>query len=326
MNEQTHTISKRSKKSFFTLYDLAKIGFFFFGFPENTFGSVDVTNDCNLRCEHCYFFEQDHPTQWSVEQWKDKFERMKAAGFRFYSCTWVGGEPLMRKPVIELGRQYFIYNTVVTIGSIPLPDWKDVIWYVSIDGGKKHHERMRNKPGLYDRIKRTIEGSYGLEITIAYCITHENYTDIPEVLEEWSQNPRVMNMVFSFYTPIKGLDEGLWLGWEERDRVIELLIEKKRHYGEFIANTERVLRLMKSDNSRSVTDNCPFAAKSFALSPTGDLKEPCMMGPKADCDRCGCVVPFYMKSLTDRKLILSDLAVSAVFSIHRGISGFLNGS
>jgi Fe-coproporphyrin III synthase len=326
MNEQTHTISKRSKKSFFTLYDLAKIGFFFFGFPENTFGSVDVTNDCNLRCEHCYFFEQDHPTQWSVEQWKDKFERMKAAGFRFYSCTWVGGEPLMRKPMIELGRQYFKYNTVVTNGSIPLPDWKDVIWYVSIDGGKKHHERMRNKPGLYDRIKRTIEGSYGLEITIAYCITHENYTDIPEVLEEWSQNPRVMNMVFSFYTPIKGLDEGLWLGWEERDRVIELLIEKKRHYGEFIANTERVLRLMKSDNSRSVTDNCPFAAKSFALSPTGDLKEPCMMGPKADCDRCGCVVPFYMKSLTDRKLILSDLAVSAVFSIHRGISGFLNGS
>ncbi len=323
MNQQTHKIPPRLKKPFFTLYNLAKIGFFFFGFPENTFGSVDVTNDCNLRCEHCYFFEQDHPTQWSVEQWRDKFEQMKAEGFRFYSCTWVGGEPLMRKPIIELGRQYFKYNTVVTNGSIPLPDWKDVFWYISIDGGKEHHEKLRNKPGLYDKIKRTIERSEGLEITIAYCITSDNYTDIPKALEDWSHNPKVMNMVFSFYTPIKGLDEELWLDWVERDRVIEMLIEKRRHYGEFIVNTERVLTLMKSERSRHVTDNCPFAAKSFALSPTGELKEPCMMGPKADCDRCGCVVPFYMKSLTHRKLILRDLAVSAVFSMQSRMSRFL---
>ena len=42
-----------------TAYDLVKVGFFLFGFPRNGFGSIDVTKECNLRCKHCYFFEQD---------------------------------------------------------------------------------------------------------------------------------------------------------------------------------------------------------------------------------------------------------------------------
>jgi Fe-coproporphyrin III synthase len=299
---------QRPRKRLFTYYNLARFGFFLFGIPDQCFGSVDVTNQCNLRCAHCYFFEQDHSTQWSLEQWRERFERMKAEGFRFYQCTWVGGEPLLRPEIIELGRRYFKYNTVTTNGSLPLPDWKDVSWYISVDGGRDHHEQMRNTPGLYDTIKQTISRSEGLKITIAYCITRENCAEVSASLEEWSSNPKVRNLVFSFFTPVRGLDDSLWLGWDEKDRILDLLIEKRRIYGDFIVNSERALRLMKSDRSRSVTDRCPFAEKSFALGPAGIEKEPCMLGPKADCDRCGCVVPFYLKSLTDRKLVIGDLA------------------
>jgi hypothetical protein len=35
-----------------------------------------------------------------------------------------------------------------------------------------------------------------------------------------------------------------------------------------------------------------------------------MLGPKADCDRCGCVVPFYLRSLTDRNLVISDVVAT----------------
>lgn len=300
----------RSPKHLFSFYNLAQFGFFLFGIPKHSFGSVDVTNQCNLRCDHCYFFEQDHAAQLSLEQWRKLFERMKTEGFRFYQCTWVGGEPLLRPEIIELGRRYFKYNTVTTNGSISLPDWKDVSWYISVDGGRPHHERMRNTPGLYDTIKQTIAQSEGLKITIAYCITRENFTEISASLEEWSRNPKVRNMVFSFFTPVRGLDDSLWLGWDEKDRILELLIEKKKVYGDFVVNTERALRLMKSDRSRSVTDRCPFAEKSFALGPDGITKEPCMLGPKADCDRCGCVVPFYLKSLTDRNLVISDVVTT----------------
>jgi Fe-coproporphyrin III synthase len=304
---QQTTIVPRPPRPFFSLYKLAQVGFFLFGIPKGRFGSVDVTNQCNLRCDHCYFFQQDHTDQWSLEQWRERFDQMKTDGFNFFQCTWVGGEPLLRPEIIELGRRYFKYNTVTTNGSVALPDWKDVSWYISVDGGRQQHELMRNTPGLYDTIKQTIEQSDGLKITIAYCITSENFDDIAASLEEWHSIPKVRNMVFSFITPIRGQDDALWLEWHEKDRILDLLKEKKKLYGDFIVNTERALSLMKSGRSRSVTDRCPFAEKSFALGPLGIMKEPCMLGPKADCDRCGCVVPFYLKSLTDRNLVISDV-------------------
>jgi len=305
--------------SIFKPYTLAQLYFFIFGIPQNCFGSVDVTGECNLRCEHCYFFEQESQPELSIVQWKSKFEQSKADGFRFYQCTWVGGEPLLRQPLIELGRSYFKYNTVTTNGSIPLPDWKDVSWYISVDGGRQTHEKLRNMPGLYDTIKQTIDQSEGLKITISYCITSANVADLDVSLVEWSNNPKVRHIVFSFYTPIKGLDDDLWLDWDEKDQILDAIIHKKGEYGDFILNTERALRLMKFDRARSVTDNCPFAANSFAFDPAGNLKHPCMMGPKADCSRCGCVVPFYLQSLTDRKLVLRDVVTTIVGSVSHGI-------
>ncbi|NTV50570.1 MAG: radical SAM protein [Geobacteraceae bacterium] len=308
MNNQQHTSAPRHPKPLFSTYNLAQLGFFLFGIPKNSFGSVDVTNRCNLRCDHCYFFEQEHSSEWSLDQWREKFENMKAEGFRSFQCTWVGGEPLLRLPLIELGRRYFKYNTVTTNGSLPLPDWKDVSWYISVDGGRESHDKMRNKPGLFDTIRQNIDATEGLKITIAYCITSENVTEISASLEEWSSNPKVRNIVFSFFTPVRGVDDSLWLEWEGKDQILEFLIEMKSLYGDFIVNTTRTLRLMKSDRARTVTDKCPFAEKSFALGPDGVMKEPCMLGPKADCHRCGCVVPFYLKSLTDRKLVTRDVA------------------
>lgn len=306
-----HVVSKPVKRtSLFSLYTIARFGFFLFGIPKNSFGSVDVTNRCNLRCDHCYFFEQDHSSEWSLEQWRKQFEGMKGYGLRSFQCAWVGGEPLLRLPLVDLGRRYFKYNTVTTNGSLPLPDWKEVSWYISVDGGRENHDRIRNLPGLYDTIKRNIAATEGLKITIAYCITSANFMEISASLQEWSHNPKVRSMVFSFYTPVRGLDDSLWLGWDKKDQILELLIEQKKAYGDFIVNTERALRLMKSDRARTVTDRCPFAEKSFALGPDGIMKEPCMLGPKADCDRCGCVVPFYLTSLTDRKLVVRDLVTA----------------
>jgi len=310
MDKLPTTCVPRPSKPYLSLYNLARLGFFLFGIPKQSFGSVDVTDQCNLRCDHCYFFEQDHTDQWTLEQWRARFEVMKAAGFRFFQCTWVGGEPLLRPEIIELGRSYFKYNTVTTNGSLPLPDWKDVSWYISVDGNRQHHEQMRNSPGLYDTINHTIEQSEGLKITIAFCITSENSVDISASLAEWNSNPKVRNMVFSFITPVRGLDDSLCLDRDEKDRILEQLKAEKKVYGDFIVNTECALSLMKSDRSRSVTDRCPFAEKSFALGPDGVTKEPCMLGAKADCDRCGCVVPFYLTSLTNRRIVISDLAAA----------------
>ena len=310
MHNQHTTYVPKPHRPFFSGFNLAQFWFFLAGIPKNSFGSVDVTNRCNLRCDHCYFFEQETTYESSLEQWQEKFESMKREGFRSFQCTWVGGEPLLRLPLVDLGRRYFRHNTVTTNGSLPLPDWKEVSWYISVDGGREVHDKMRNHPGLFNTIKQNIAATEGLKITIAFCISSANFMEIDNSLREWSRNPKVRSMVFSFFTPISGIDDSMWLGWDEKDRIIELLINKKREYGDFIVNSECALRLMKYDRARTVTDNCPFADKSFAFGPDGVLKEPCMLGPKADCDRCGCVVPFYLTSLTDRRLVLKEVILA----------------
>ncbi|HEY7954145.1 MAG: radical SAM protein [Polyangia bacterium] len=307
-----------------TAYDLAKIGFFLFGFPRNAFGSIDVSKECNLRCRHCYFFEHDYDAELSVEQWIEKLDTLKRSTSRreqpFFQCTWVGGEPLIRKELIERGRKYFRYNTVVTNGTIPLPDWPDVHFYISIDGDEQTHERIRNKPGIYQRAMRNLAEHPELEVTIAYCITRENVHCIEQAVKDWAR-AGASRMTFDFYTPIETIEEPLFLPLEERDQALDLLIELKRIYGDFFILPERVFRLMKSETCRQVTDHCLFSERSFAFQPDGTPKEKCMMGPKADCDRCGCVVPFYLASLVDRKLIVEDVAAEWKLAARRAASG-----
>ncbi|MSP60642.1 MAG: radical SAM protein [Myxococcales bacterium] len=329
----SHTPPPVKGHKLLSAYDIAKLGFFLFGFPRNGFGSIDVSKECNLRCKHCYFFEQDYESEFSVEQWVAKLEDLKRTRsrleFPFFQCTWVGGEPLIRKDLIERGRKYFRYNTVVTNGTIPLPEWPDVNWYISIDGDEETHERIRNKKGIYKRAMRNIAEHPDLNVTIAYCITRGNVHCLEQAIIDWAA-AGATRMTFDFYTPIETIEEreqscgdseGLFLPLHERDRVLDQLIALKKIYGDFFVLPERVFRMMKSDVAKQVTDNCLFATKSFAFGPTGVQKEKCMMGPKADCDRCGCVVPFYMASLTDRRRIVEDVSSELRHAARRAARG-----
>jgi MoaA/NifB/PqqE/SkfB family radical SAM enzyme len=318
------------KARLITAYDLAKVGFFLFGFPGNAFGSIDVSKECNLRCKHCYFFEQDYDAELSVDEWIEKLETLRRTTSRrqwpFFQCTWVGGEPLIRKELIERGRKYFRHNTVVTNGTIPLPDWPDVHFYISIDGDEPTHEALRNKKGIYRRAMRNVAEHPELEVTIAYCITARNVHCIEEAVIDWAR-AGASRMTFDFYTPIETIsetDEPLFLPLDERDRVLDTLLELKAIYGDFFVLPERAFRLMKSDVCRSVTDDCLFAKKSFALGPDGTPKNKCMMGEKADCDRCGCVVPFYLASLVDRRLIARDLTHEWSRAARRAAAGVVS--
>ena len=105
---------------------------------------------------------------------------------------------------------------------------------------------------------------------------------------------------FDFYTPMEGKDDVLWIAWQERDAIIDRLLALRRAYPDSLKVTEPALRLMVSDRATMVTQNCLFAKKAFAYTAAGQPKEKCMMGAKADCSRCGCIVPFYLHALTHR--------------------------
>lgn len=279
---------------FFRYHLIPQLLFLTYGYPKGSFVSIDVTDQCNLRCQHCYFFEQEQEGLLDAEGWEKRIGELKKKSRFLHSATWVGGEPLLRKNIIEKNKKYFMHNLVVTNGTVPLPNWPDVYFHVSIDGNEAAHEKMRRQKGLYQQMKKNVSRKE-LDVTGAMCITTLNMETIEEVLEDWSTTTHLKGMMFDFYTPIEGLDDKLWMGWEKRDAIIQkLILLKKEKYGNFIAMEEGVLRWMLSENSKKVTDHCLFATKGHSLTTTGAIKEKCMLGPKADCDRCGCVVPYYL--------------------------------
>ncbi len=283
--------------------------FFLFGFPRNGFGSFDITSRCNLRCRHCYYYAHEAPEELSDEQWVELIESLRRKPrweFPFLQASWVGGEPLLRKRLVGRLRKYFRFNTVVTNGLGRLPDWPDVRFYVSVDGPEKIHEQIRGRRGIYGRIKENADRR-DLSVTIACCLNRINAPYVEEMLVEWSRT-NVSHMVFDFYTPTGKGKDPLWLDWPERDRIVEKLMALKRHYGDFIVTPMRTFRLMKSDLAPAVVSKCLFRKKGFAFASDGTRKAKCTMGPRADCSRCGCVVPYYMASLTWRKYIVEDFA------------------
>lgn len=332
MLQLEHDVARAPRKRVPTAYDLAKAAFFFFGLPRNGFGSVDVTRRCNLRCRHCYYYAQgdEHrEDELSVDQWVARFEELRRSlprwEFPFFNCSWVGGEPLLRKELLARCMPFFRYNTIVTNGTLPLPDWPRVSWYVSIDGNAEIHESIRDpdgnfrkkgRSGIYQRVKQNVERNRHLGITIAYCITRENAQCIEEVVKEWHA-AGAKHITFDFMTPREGADDPQWLPFEERDRVVELLIALRRIYGDFFVVPERVFTMMRAETCRRVTDNCLLRTRSFAFDAGGRQKGKCVMGDQADCDRCGCVVPYYLRSLTDRELILADLGRDALVAGRR---------
>jgi Fe-coproporphyrin III synthase len=272
------------------------------GIPQDAVCSVDVTNQCNLRCHHCYFFEHEQPENLAVERWRAFFDKLKAEGFPFFSCTWVGGEPLMRQEIIEMGSQYFRRNMVVTNGTIRIPDWPHVNFKVSVDGVEARHDRLRGAR-TYQRIKRMIRDAAerGLRIGIATVLTRENEGELEQFVEEWKNEPINSGIIFEFYTYMHGQPEAdkLWLNYEERDRVIDRLLAIKAKYPNLVECTTHALELLRSENCRTVTDNCLAESKMASWDVSGNRKEKCILGPKADCDRCGCAVPFWLHSFED---------------------------
>ena len=304
-------------KPFFRYHLLPQLFFFTMGIPKGSIVSVDVTDQCNLRCHHCYFFEQEQEGVLDLEGWKRRLLEFKRKYRFLYGCTWVGGEPLLRKDIIEYNKKLFLHNLIVTNGTLPLPDWPEVYFHLSIDGNEEIHEKIRRQRGLYPLMKKNIARD-NLHVTAAMCLTSANFHTIEEVLEDWYASKLLKGFLFDFYTPIQGLDDGLFVGWSKRDELVDQLIDlKRKKYGNFIALPERVLELMKSHNSKKVTDHCLFEKKAFSLTTQGAVKEKCMLGPKSDCDRCGCVVPFYLHNRADKRTIVKSSWTEARLRLRR---------
>lgn len=259
--------------------------------------SIDITKHCNLRCKHCYFFPQGYDSELGDKEMINRLLELKRQHPGMLHASWIGGEPLLRKDLVREGMKLFDFNMVVTNGTIKLPDWHDCVFNVSVDGTKKYYEKIRGPH--YDKVKKNLDRS-DLHINIACVLTMDNYMCIEDMLKEWHKT-KVNGICFDFYTPIAGNPDTLWISWKLRDEIVAKLLILKRKYGNFLMMSEPILELLKSENARAVTDNCPTKKYALCIDPLGNIKKPCVLGKKADCSRCGCIIPFQIESTIVRK-------------------------
>jgi MoaA/NifB/PqqE/SkfB family radical SAM enzyme len=288
-----------------TVLDYLRVGFG--RFPKGFLVGIDVTFRCNLNCVHCYFKHQGYHSELSTNEWVSRLQALKDRGLPLYTCGWLGGEPLLRPDVIDAGRKFFKSNVIFTNGTHELPDWPDSTFVVSIPGDKTAYcDLTGGNEAVYATVKEHASRP-DLDVIVAYCITRRNAASIANFLKEWRETG-VKGVFFEFYTPSKGEDNRLWLDWQERDRVVDELLQLKKPWGDFIYNKSLELRLMKTAPLQRILACCHAREAQLSLDPMGNPKSPCQLGPEADCSRCGCILPIWSFLLWRKRFLLLAFA------------------
>ncbi len=171
----------------------------------------DITNKCNLRCNHCYnankYFDKKSSEYISahltLEEAKNIVDKFYSKGFRHIHL--LGGEPLAAENLFEIIRYIKHYNMVLTINSnATLLDDKmqDMLinlgvdqFAASLDGASKEiNDRVRGE-GTFDLVCRNMiefnkkikQRSAPIETVLVFTLTKANINDLIKMPELASQ-------------------------------------------------------------------------------------------------------------------------------------------
>ncbi len=183
--------------------------------------SLQLTYRCNLRCSHCYqwneqgFFRDFSPSRQKTELDIEIVERVLAATAtnRAKLFLW-GGEPLMHSKfgeVAKLLQQYPRTVNMCTNGLLFQRKLDDLLTIgehlnllVSLDGLGDDHDELRGK-GTFTRTLRNIEmmlehkrtGRFDGEISLSCMVSHVNVGKMYEFME-WAEGVGVNTVYFQF--------------------------------------------------------------------------------------------------------------------------------
>lgn len=193
--------------------------------------SFKLTNKCNLKCIHCPFWREEEKREMKFLDIKDILKKLYSDGVRI--VIFEGGEPLLWKDekagkdindVIKLAQQDFFFVGMTTNGTLPLQRANPDITFISIDGLKETHERIRGKS--FDRIIDNIKKhNMSRKIIVNTCINKLNYKEVPELIR--FLNDIVYGVTIQFFYPYPGLED-LYLDDGKRTEALESVIEMKK--------------------------------------------------------------------------------------------------
>jgi MoaA/NifB/PqqE/SkfB family radical SAM enzyme len=267
---------------------------------------VDLTDRCNLRCRHCFYYrnERDSRELPDAELLRGLEILRDRHGIR--SMEWCGGEPLVRRELFEAGAALFPHNMLYTNGTQVIPRIGNVTVCVSLDGPPEMHDYIRGN-GCFERVAHNLAGAGSQTVVILCTLNRVNAPYLEEFLQsvERLERPGLSLPVFLLiftplkqYREVKGYEHSaeqrdrLAFTWEERDRLLEEIARMRRKYPGRIQNSDLLLELMHSSNAGYCIERCNRSQATLTLGLRLERKLPCVLGPDVDCARCGCPFPY----------------------------------
>jgi len=265
---------------------------------------VNITNRCNLSCQHCFIYRDGNPNEEPAsaqDEMSDETILETLAGLRdrhgIVSMLWMGGEPLLRRRLLEEGVRLFPRNTITTNGTVPLVDFgSPVLYVVSLDGPEDLNDAIRGR-GTYRRVLRNLSRlspAFSSPVQVQCVVTRRNQHRLEDLLGA-VREAGVAWMTFSFYVPRAQDTTGdAWASNAERVPAVREVMRLKAEYPGFVRNSARSLQLMLPPHCDVVTSACPAQDTVLPLWLEGDqfVTPFCCYGNDVDCGRCGAWVVF----------------------------------
>ncbi len=265
---------------------------------------VDVTDRCNLRCKHCFYYREEQDSQQMDGEAFLTGLRTLQERHNIMSMGWCGGEPLYRPELVVEGAKLFKMNQLFTNGTLPIPQVDGLIPFVSLDGTREIHDAVRGK-GSYQRVMDNLSNCSLSGVVFQATFHRMNEGCLEDMVSELAafDEPPARFLVLLF-TPLKGYQpvggykhievqqNELDFSWEERDRFLDRLLAIKKLHPDFLLNSAVNLALMKSDTAPEITSRCNMPKRTLTLDLELNRKLPCVLGADVDCNKCGCPFPF----------------------------------
>jgi len=192
---------------------------FFKYLNEETFfgGGLDITNKCNLRCTHCYWWRQEKKPALNDKQMIDFMKSLRRKGLR--SIYILGGEPLLRPKICAEAGKIFDFTLIFTNGTLGYPPVNKALYALSIDGPERIHDSIRGK-GVFKKVTDILD-QQSTKVMIHITVCKSNLNHLQETIENFIHRKNVRGIFFCFYCPSvdPNDDNKEKISFEERDKV-----------------------------------------------------------------------------------------------------------
>jgi len=258
-------------------------------FGVKHFAEVDVTDNCNLRCKHCYHFhgKEDFKTEeLSLFVWEKRFAGLYKLGIR--SILLVGGEPALRLDVLMLADRIFPFVYVITNGTIKIPEEFNHRLYVSIDGTQETNDQLRGA-GVFSRVMENYSGDKRAVINMT--LTRDNYSELEDVTKISKEN-RFKGVVCNICAGGTDVVSLMVVRKEERETMINELKRVKTLYPRNLLLTKAMIKWYEYPDHRGT---CYWGDEVVHFDVSWNKRR--CFGENADCSNCGCLAGAFQNPL-----------------------------